>query len=239
MIIIPAILTDGLDDYKNKIALVNDSADWIQIDISDGQFVPHQTVQLQDLIVIQRQPKTEVHLMVNEPIEYLDNCARIGVQTVLFHFEAVTKSISHERVILTRTQSRGKNFLRDPSPTAQDDVVRIVNAARAKGLKVGLVLNPDSELDSALPYDKTLDVIQLMGVQPGFYGRPFIPETLVRLKTLRRLLKHAMLEVDGGVNLTNIAEVAATGVDRIVVGSAIFGSTDPKAVFKRLIDLTS
>lgn len=207
--IIPAILTNNVGDYKNKIAAVNNIADWIQIDIADGQFVSSQTVQLKDLIKIPRQPKTEVHLMVNEPIKYLDDCRKLNAQLVLFHLES------------------------------KNDPQLVIDGCRTKQLGVGLVLNPDTQLDHVVKYDSLVDVIQLMGVYPGFYGRPFIPETLDRLRALRKKLRHAMLEVDGGVNGENIAEVAATEVNRIVVGSAIFGGDDPKHEFQKLNDLVN
>lgn len=194
--IIPAILTNHVDDFKKKLATIKDLATDIQIDITDGQFVPSQTIQLHELIDIPCQPKTEVHLMVNEPIQYLDDSRKIDAQIVLFHLES------------------------------KNDPQAVIDGCRARQLGVGLVLNPDTQIEQVVKYDRLVDVIQLMGVQPGYYGRSFIPETLVRLKTLRQLLKHAMLAVDGGVNRENIVDIAATGVDRIVVGSAIFKSKD-------------
>lgn len=208
-IIVPAILTDDLGDYKNKITVANSITDWIHIDISDGQFVPRQTISLQEIVAIHRLPAAEVHLMVNRPEQYFDDCLTVKAQTVLCHFESI------------------------------GDHQRMINQARHKGLKVGLVFNPESSIDRVVQFDARVSVIQLMGVQPGYYGRPFIAETLDRLRALRPKIKHAMLAADGGVNLTNIAEVAATGVDRIVVGSGIFGADDPALAYGQLQQLIS
>lgn len=205
--IIPAILTNDLEDYKHKLTAINELVTDLQIDITDGKFVPSKTIALKDIIDIPRKPKIEIHLMVYESERYFDDCLSVQAETILFHLEAT------------------------------DSPELVMKQARHKGLAVGVVLNPGTSLDVAVPLDDRVSIIQLMGVHPGFYGRPFIPQTLDRLRTLRSKITHAMLAVDGGINAENIVEVAATGVDRIVVGSGIFGRDDPALAYKKLRSL--
>jgi ribulose-phosphate 3-epimerase len=209
--IIPAILTNDIEDYRSKLAAINNLATDIQIDITDSQFVPSQTLTINEISSVPRKPKTELHLMTYSPEQYFDACAQAKFDNVLFHFEAVPNV---------------------PSP--QHEVNKVITFAKIKNIKIGLVLNPDTPIEVATQFDQYLTVVQLMGVHPGFYGRPFIPKTLDRLRALRKLLRHAILEVDGGVKAENIVEVAKTGVDRIVVGSGIFADSDPAKAYRKL-----
>ncbi|QDP00086.1 ribulose-phosphate 3-epimerase [Thalassotalea sp. PS06] len=211
-LIAPSILSADFARLGDDVAKVLDAgADVIHFDVMDNHFVPNLTVgpmvckSLRDYGI---SAPIDVHLMI-EPVDALiAPFAKAGANIITFH------------------------------PEASSDVAATLALIKDNGCKAGLVLNPETPLDVALPYLQELDVLLLMSVNPGFGGQSFIPQTLAKIKQARALFDEnglsTRLEVDGGINLDNIADVAAAGADMFVAGSAIFASDDYRATITEM-----
>jgi ribulose-phosphate 3-epimerase len=206
--IAPSILSADFWKLGEDIKLIEDGgADVVHIDVMDGHFVPNITIG--PLIVKAIQGKTklplDVHLMIENPGNYLDDFIKAGADYLTIHQEASTH--------------------------LHRDIQVIKNA----GIKAGVSLNPATPLHTLDDIMEDIDLILIMSVNPGFGGQKFIPNTLKKLRDLSRILKargleHIEVEVDGGVKEDNIASIAQAGADILVAGSAIYGAKDPKAV---------
>ena len=177
---------------------------WAQVDIMDGQFVSSKSVGWQEVKAAKLPFDWEVHLMVREPETYFSGFKSARARRVIFHFEAAA------------------------------DPYAVIASARKLDLDVGMALNPDTTVSDAAGCLPLLDSVLIMSVIPGFYGAKFIPGVLDKVGQIRALAPEISIGVDGGIKEANIIEVAASGVDDICVGSAIFLGADPAASYRRL-----
>lgn len=178
--------------------------DYVQVDIMDGQFVPSSSITWEHLAVLSPKLKWEAHLMVLKPEEYLAGFRKAGAQKLIFHFEATT------------------------SPT------EVISQARKLGLKVGLAVNPETEIPAFLPLADKVDSVLFLTVHPGFYGAKFLPEVMDKVTAFRKVRPQAEIGIDGGIKESNIANVSRSGVNVIYVGSAIFRQPDPAQAYRQL-----
>jgi len=196
-----SILNADANNLEKEISSVSASADWIHVDVMDNHFVPNLTMGPLVCEALRNYGITavlDVHLMI-EPVDAIVPVfAKAGATYITFHPEA--------------------------TPNVQDTL----NLIHDQGCKAGLVLNPDTDLEHLVPVLHQLDSIMLMSVYPGFGAQTFIPRVLEKLQRVRHLLDQEKidipLEIDGGVKINNIREIAAHGANTFVAGSAIFGS---------------
>ncbi len=206
--IVPAILTSSREEFHLMLDTTASFCAHVQVDIMDGNFVASTSIRSNDLSSLSAKVYTEVHLMVCDPLEWIEPCRKFGAQHIIFHVE-ISQNIS--------------------------DVIR---AVRDQGLKVGLAINPGTPLETLTPYADAVDSVLFMSVIPGFYGAPFVPEVLEKIKLFQR--KHKLsLGIDGGVKLSNVKEVSASGVDYICVGSAILKDKHPAKAYSSFTALLS
>ncbi len=213
--IAPSILSADFSRLGEEIrAVESGGATVIHVDVMDGKFVPNITIGLPVVRSLRKAtPLTlDAHLMIDEPGRYAAQFAEAGADMVSVHVEA--------DVHLQRT----------------------LTAIREAGAKAGIAINPGtplSALEEALPY---ADFVLLMSVNPGFGGQKFIPTSLDKLRRLKDMIFQkglsVRIEIDGGIDENNIAEIAAAGAEIIVAGSAVFGKDDPAEAVKGLLNAT-
>lgn len=193
MKIIPAILTDNNEDFQNKIKQSESICDFAQIDVMDGRFVPSKSVGVDALSSIESSIGLEFHLMVEEPLNYLEAAEKSKAKRVIFHYEA--KNIEPEKII---------------------------RQIRAKGMEAGLAINPQTGLSQIKHLFEQIDVLLLLSVNPGYYGSPFQPEVLDKARELSAANHDFIIALDGGVKIDNILDIKDAGVELACVGSGIF-----------------
>jgi ribulose-phosphate 3-epimerase len=213
--IAPSILSADFTRLGEDISAVErGGASVLHVDIMDGHFVPNITVGLPVVKAIAGKTRLviDTHLMISEPGRWAEQFVEAGAQMVSVHVEA------------------------DPH------LNRTLSAIRKKGARSGVAINPATPLvalEEALPF---ADFVLLMSVNPGFGGQKFIQTSLDKLRRLRRMIDerglHTRIEIDGGVDRTNIAEIAAAGAEIIVSGSAVFGAADPAEAVRGLREAT-
>jgi ribulose-phosphate 3-epimerase len=216
MYIAPSILSADFSRLGEEIRAVDEAgADIIHIDVMDGHFVPNITIG--PLIVQAARAVTgkvlDVHLMISDADRYVDAFAAAGADWITVHVEAC----GH----LQRTVSRIKEL----------------------GKRPGVVVNPATSLSTLDYILEEIDLVMLMSVNPGFGGQSFIPSTLTKIKQLRQCITERKLqvdiEVDGGIGVKTITDIAAAGANIFVAGSAVYGSPDYRETINSLRKLAA
>lgn len=211
-VIAPSILSADFARLGKEVSDVLDAgADWVHFDVMDNHYVPNLTIGPMVCEALRKhgiEAPIDVHLMVEPVDELVLQFAKAGASLISFH------------------------------PEASRHVDRTIQLIRENGCQAGLVLNPSTPLGQLHWTLEKLDLVLLMSVNPGFGGQSFIPHVLDKVRQVREMIdssgREIRLEVDGGVKVDNIAEVAAAGADTFVAGSAIFGSDDYRETISRM-----
>ncbi|HJB39006.1 MAG TPA: ribulose-phosphate 3-epimerase [Candidatus Ruthenibacterium avium] len=181
--------------------VLNAGADWLHIDVMDGDFVPNLSLGIPVLAGLSKAVDAfyDVHLMIRRPLEYIEAFARAGADFITFHLEA------------------------------DSDVEKTIEAIHAAGCKAAVSVKPATPVEEVFPYLDRLDMVLIMSVEPGFGGQKFMPQAMDKIAALReRAGDGLMIQVDGGVDANTAPLCTRAGADVLVAGSAVFGKKNRK-----------
>lgn len=196
----PSILAADFNRLGEQIQIVSENgAEYLHIDVMDGFFVPSISFGMPLIKSIRKESSLifDTHLMIMEPIRYIDDIADCGADIITVHYEAC------------------------------EDLYATIEKIKRRGIKAGISIKPGTSVDKLIPYLGMIDLILVMSVEPGFGGQKFIDDSLRRISDIKALISGMdnppEIEVDGGINLDNVETVLDSGTDVIVAGSAVFG----------------
>ncbi len=210
-IVAPSLLAADFSNLGAEIEMINKSeADWLHLDIMDGVFVPNISFGFPVIKFVNElsQKPLDVHLMIIQPERYLERFKEAGAYRLTVHYEACTH------------------------------LHRVVEEIKDLGMKAGVTLNPHTPVHLLEDIIGELDLVLIMSVNPGFGGQHFIENTYSKIENLKKLIERknapTLIEVDGGIDISNAGRLYKTGANALVTGTTVFGSDDPAATITAL-----
>lgn len=212
-IIAPSILSADFLNLGKDIEMINRSqAEWIHIDVMDGVFVPNISYGIPIVKAVRKATRKilDVHLMIVQPERYFETFRDAGADMITFHYEASVH------------------------------LHRSIAMLHELGIKAGVVLNPHTPVSVLSEILPEIDMVLLMSVNPGFGGQKFIENTYSKIATLKQMIlatgKNILIEVDGGVDLSNASKLLQHGADVLVAGNTVFSSANPQETILKLME---
>ena len=210
-IIAPSLLAANFLRLEEECKMVNESeADWLHLDVMDGRFVPNISFGLPVISQVSKitNKPCDVHLMILEPERYVEAFKQAGADHISVHIEACPH------------------------------LHRNIQQIKSLGIKAGVALNPHTPIDSLKDILADVDIVLLMSVNPGFGGQSFIPNTLNKIRELRKIIDDNKLdvkiEIDGGVTVENAKQILDAGAHVLVAGNTVFAAKNPKEIIAQL-----
>ncbi|OQP52100.1 ribulose-phosphate 3-epimerase [Niastella yeongjuensis] len=214
-IVAPSFLSANFLNLEADIKMINESeADWFHLDVMDGRFVPNITFGPMIIEFIRKASTRffDVHLMIVEPEKYVEDFKKAGADMLTVHEECCVH------------------------------LHRNIQQIKSLGMQAGVALNPGTPVEAVKEVLDDLDMVLIMSVNPGFGGQKFIPNTLNKIRTLRRMIDErglaTKIEIDGGITLENAHSIIKAGADVLVAGNTVFKSKDPKDTIAQLKKIT-
>lgn len=201
----PSILASDYANLESELKKI-ESSDLIHIDVMDGHFVPNISIGAPVVQAIKKVCRVpfDVHLMISNPLDYIDDFANAGADIICFHAES------------------------------NSDIGKTIDKITALGKKAALAVKPGTDIDAVIPYLDRLEMVLVMTVEPGFGGQSFMQNTMSKIEKLRKINKDIDIEVDGGINADTVKIAAKAGANVFVAGSAVFKSDSPADIIKAL-----
>lgn len=212
----PSILTADFACLGQEVSKIEDTAHYLHIDVMDGYLVPHISMGIPIIKSMRKRSNLffDVHLMTRNPLNHIESFAKAGADGITFHFESYGNKEDRR------------------------DTIKLIKEHKKR---VGIAIQPDTEVNEVLPFINMVDMVLIMSVEPGFGGQKFIYENLAKAKKIKDYIKsyeiNIDIQMDGGINIENIRDVLTSGVNIPVVGSAIFNAKDAKAEALKYIEV--